>query len=301
MFGLGGLGGLGMPMQPVNVTDTSETVYVSTLALLKMLKHGRAGVPVEVMGLLLGKIVDDYTIIVTDVFAMPQNGTGVSVEAVDAVFQVEMMELLKRTGRTEESVGWYHSHPGFGCWFSTIDLNQQINIEKTGARQIGIVVDPIQSMKGKIVIDCFRTNGSGGSAMGDFRSQTSNVGSLRKPTGKAVATGLGRTYYSLPIQITRTAVDENLLSNLQKKTWNESLKPEMVERREENVSSIEKMIKLVKNYHEDVRNEAMDPKVRMLQGVGKVDSKKHLKIEADNVLSKNGVEMLGLYVDSIIF
>lgn len=28
--------------------DTSETVYISSLALLKMLRHGRAGVPMEV-------------------------------------------------------------------------------------------------------------------------------------------------------------------------------------------------------------------------------------------------------------
>ena len=31
-----------------NQIDTSETVYISSLALLKMLKHGRAGVPMEV-------------------------------------------------------------------------------------------------------------------------------------------------------------------------------------------------------------------------------------------------------------
>lgn len=48
-----------------------------------MLKHGRAGVPMEVMGLMLGEFVDDYTVRVIDVFAMPQSGTGVSVEAVD--------------------------------------------------------------------------------------------------------------------------------------------------------------------------------------------------------------------------
>ena len=68
--------------------DTAEQVYISSLALLKMLKHGRAGVPMEVMGLMLGEFVDDYTVRVIDVFAMPQSGTGVSVEAVDPVFQV---------------------------------------------------------------------------------------------------------------------------------------------------------------------------------------------------------------------
>lgn len=42
---------------------------------LQMLKHGRAGVPMEVMGLMLGEFVDDYTVRVIDVFAMPQSGT----------------------------------------------------------------------------------------------------------------------------------------------------------------------------------------------------------------------------------
>ena len=36
---------------------------------------GRAGVPMEVMGLMLGEFVDDYTVRVIDVFAMPQSGT----------------------------------------------------------------------------------------------------------------------------------------------------------------------------------------------------------------------------------
>ena len=53
----------------------------------------------EVMGLMLGEFVDDYTVRCTDVFAMPQSGTGVSVEAVDPVFQTKMLDMLKQTGR----------------------------------------------------------------------------------------------------------------------------------------------------------------------------------------------------------
>lgn len=49
-----------------------------------MLKHGRAGVPMEVMGLMLGEFVDDYTVRVIDVFAMPQSGT------VSALFVVTL-------------------------------------------------------------------------------------------------------------------------------------------------------------------------------------------------------------------
>ena len=27
--------------------------------------------------------------------------------------------------RPEMVVGWYHSHPGFGCWLSGVDINTQ--------------------------------------------------------------------------------------------------------------------------------------------------------------------------------
>lgn len=63
--GLGNLGNLrlGMNMgegipESVNKPDTSEQIYISSLALLKMLKHCRAGVPLEVMGLMLGESID---------------------------------------------------------------------------------------------------------------------------------------------------------------------------------------------------------------------------------------------------
>ena len=55
---------------------------------------------------MLGEFVDEYTITVVDVFAMPQSGTGISVEAVDPVYQQKMMDMLKQTQRNEIVVGW---------------------------------------------------------------------------------------------------------------------------------------------------------------------------------------------------
>ena len=97
----------------------------------------------EVMGLMLGQFVDEYTTVVIDVFAMPQSGTGVSVEAVDPVFQTNMLDMLKQTDRSENVVGWYHSHPGFGCWLSGVDVNTHQAFEKLDSRNIAVVVDPI--------------------------------------------------------------------------------------------------------------------------------------------------------------
>ena len=61
-----------------------------------------------------------------------------SVEAVDAVFQSNMLEMLKQTGRPEMVVGWYHSHPGFGCWLSGVDMNTQQSFEQLNARAVSI-------------------------------------------------------------------------------------------------------------------------------------------------------------------
>ena len=35
------------------------------------------------------------------------------------------------TGRPEDVVGWYHSHPGFGCWLSGVDVRTM------GSRLVG--------------------------------------------------------------------------------------------------------------------------------------------------------------------
>ena len=148
-----------------------------------MLKHGRAGVPLEVMGLMLGEFVDDYTVRVVDVFAMPQSGTGVSVEAVDPVFQTKMLDMLKQTGRPETVVGWYHSHPGFGCWLSSVDCNTQQAFEALNKRAVAVVIDPIQSVRGKVVIDAFRLISSQLiMAQQEPRQTTSNIGLLNKPS-----------------------------------------------------------------------------------------------------------------------
>ena len=77
---------------------------------------------------------------VADVFAMPQSGTGVSVEAVDPVFQAKMLDMLKQTGRPEMVVGWYHSHPGFGCWLSGVDINTQQSFEALSDRAVAVVI-----------------------------------------------------------------------------------------------------------------------------------------------------------------
>ncbi|PWN25432.1 Mov34-domain-containing protein [Jaminaea rosea] len=225
MQGMGGGGSDAAPAGDSPQNDNAETVYISSLALLKMLKHGRAGVPMEVMGLMLGEFVDDYTVTCIDVFAMPQSGTSVTVESVDPVFQTNMLEMLRQTGRPEMVVGWYHSHPGFGCWLSNVDINTQQAFEQLNSRAVAVVVDPIQSVKGKVVIDAFRLINPATAMQGqEPRQTTSNIGHLNKPTIHSLIHGLNRHYYSLAINYRKTELEQSMLGNLHKRNWTEGLR-----------------------------------------------------------------------------
>jgi COP9 signalosome complex subunit 5 len=100
-----------------------KDIKISALALLKMVMHARSGGALEVMGLLLGK-VDGSTMIVMDCFALPVEGTEtrVNAQAQAYEFMTAYIETAKEVGRLENAIGWYHSHPGYGCWLSGIDF-----------------------------------------------------------------------------------------------------------------------------------------------------------------------------------
>lgn len=295
----------GMQQQPgadqPTLVDNSETVYISSLALLKMLRHGRAGVPMEVMGLMLGEFVDDFTVRVVDVFAMPQSGTGVSVEAVDPVFQTKMMDMLRQTGRPETVVGWYHSHPGFGCWLSSVDINTQQSFEQLTPRAVAVVVDPIQSVKGKVVIDAFRLINPQTLMMGqEPRQTTSNLGHLNKPSIQALIHGLNRHYYSIGIQYRKTGLEENMLMNLHKEVWTGGLElpTSFSGERTKNEEGLRRLVQLADGYEKRVREEGELTKEQLkTRYVGKLDPKKHIEDVGQQLIEDNIVAVSRQMID----
>ena len=61
-------------------------------------------------------------------------------------------------GRLENMVGWYHSHPGYGCWLSGIDVSTQSIQQQYQEPFLAIVVDPHRTIAaGKVEIGAFRT------------------------------------------------------------------------------------------------------------------------------------------------
>lgn len=85
--------------------------------------HARSGGEIEVMGSLQGYPIGD-TMYVMDVYGLPVIGTETRVNATQEAdqFMIDHQEKSAKVDRPEFIVGWYHSHPGYGCWLSGIDV-----------------------------------------------------------------------------------------------------------------------------------------------------------------------------------
>lgn len=65
---------------------------------------------------------------------------------------------LMQVGRLENVVGWYHSHPGYGCWLSGIDVSTQMLNQQFQEPFLAVVIDPTRTVSaGKVEIGAFRT------------------------------------------------------------------------------------------------------------------------------------------------
>lgn len=98
------------------------------------------------------------------------------------------------------------------------------SFEQLNSRSVAVVVDPIQSVKGKVVIDAFRLINPQLLMMGkEPRQTTSNVGHLQRPSIQALIHGLNRHYYSIVISYRKNELEEKMLMNLHKKKWSKGL------------------------------------------------------------------------------
>lgn len=98
------------------------------------------------------------------------------------------------------------------------------SFEALNSRAVSIVVDPIQSVKGKVVIDAFRLINPQLMMLGqEPRQTTSNIGHLNKPSIQALIHGLNRHYYSIAIDYRKNELEEQMLMNLHKNTWSDGL------------------------------------------------------------------------------
>ncbi|KAH7091941.1 JAB1/Mov34/MPN/PAD-1 ubiquitin protease-domain-containing protein [Paraphoma chrysanthemicola] len=208
------------------------SVRISAVALLKMVMHARSGGSLEVMGLMLGKI-EAHTFVVTDAFRLPVEGTETRVNAQDEAneYMVEFLQRAREQGQSDNAVGWYHSHPGYGCWLSGIDVNTQKTQQQFQDPFCAIVIDPDRTVSaGKVEIGAFRT----------FPAQyieEKEKSTASKPGGGVDSDGfqtipLGKIedfgahaahYYSLEVSHYKSSLDAKILEALWNKYWVQTL------------------------------------------------------------------------------
>lgn len=121
-------------------------LYVSKTAAEKMVNHSKrfGRIHKEAMGFLLGDVCESekrrFTI-VRDIV------TGALLSSADRVrfdnkSYSELFSELDSSGFDYVIVGWYHSHPGYGCFMSQIDVNTQMTSFHESYHS-AIVIDPL--------------------------------------------------------------------------------------------------------------------------------------------------------------
>jgi COP9 signalosome complex subunit 5 len=144
---------------------------INVLAATKMVQHSiqgvnqgrkKGGLPIEIMGLLVGRI-DKETIIIMDCVELPVEGSETRVVADDEKvlgFMTRKQDRLEDT-RKDRFIGWYHSHPfevgiDSNSFFSAVDVSCQLMWQMQFGKWAGIVVDPLRCLaKSKVELLTF--------------------------------------------------------------------------------------------------------------------------------------------------
>ena len=208
-----------------------------------------------------------------------------------------------------------------------MDINTQQSFEALTKRAVAVVIDPIQSVKGKVIIDAFRlinpqivvTNQgkhfwviatpltvlirSLSLSHPEPRQTTSNLGHLNKPSIQALIHGLNRHYYSISINYRKNELEQKMLLNLNKESWVNGLALKNYgEHCTANEKTIKEMVELAKAYNKAVEDEdKLTHEQLVVKNVGKQDPKRHLEENVDELMNNNIVQVLGAMLSKVVF
>ncbi|KAG8499042.1 hypothetical protein CXB51_005478 [Gossypium anomalum] len=172
------------------------------------------------------------------------------------------------------------------------------SFEALNQRAVAVVVDPIQSVKGKVVIDAFRL----------INPQTMMLG--QEPRQKNIQSwalilihGLNRHHYSIAINYRKNELEEKMLLNLHKKKWTDGLTLRRFDTHSKtNEQTVQEMLNLAIKYNKAVQEEdELPPEKLAIANVRRQDAKKHLEEHVSNLMSSNIVQTLGTMLDTVVF
>lgn len=194
------------------------------------------------MGVMTG-IIKQNEFVVMDAIPLPVEGTETRVNAMAAGYEymVNYLTSLQRVGRKENIIGWYHSHPGYGCWLSGIDVGTQRQNQTFQDPFLALVIDPNRTIAaGKVEIGAFRTfpqseestNATVNTKKTNKALESSDLPPINKvsknqqsiPSAKIMDFGVhADQYYQLEISYFKSSLDSKLLELLWNKYWDATL------------------------------------------------------------------------------
>ncbi|TXT64104.1 MAG: hypothetical protein BAJALOKI3v1_260042 [Promethearchaeota archaeon] len=95
----------------------------------------------EIYGLLIGYTDDDFVYVENAEALTFGHSTDVQLDERHYGFIQEIEDKLEGENKNRYIVGWFHSHPGLGLFFSYIDLINQLGFQGANADAIGLVFD----------------------------------------------------------------------------------------------------------------------------------------------------------------
>lgn len=201
-----------------------KKVMISTLATMKIVDHAIRGGKMEICGYLMG-FAREGIFYVLDAVELPLIGTDSRVEVAGQmgdkahIYSMNFLELMEKVGRGHQYIGWYHSHPGFGCWLSGIDCNTQRYMQTAYRTWFALVVDPYRTKsKKKIDLGCFRMY----TQEGGIKSTVEMFDSI--PLNRSTEFGVHQSkYYRMPHTFFNSSFENQIIKLIYKKYWVETL------------------------------------------------------------------------------
>jgi len=118
-------------------------LFISENAMDDMIRHCESGDGNEVMGLMVGKAYTDgdgQYVTAERVISSDLVSDEVSVR-FDQENMVSLFDAIDGLADGETVTGWYHSHPGMGCFMSETDVRTHIGA--FGDDRFAVVIDPV--------------------------------------------------------------------------------------------------------------------------------------------------------------
>jgi len=120
-------------------------VYIELKAVVEAVSHALEGFPSEVIGFLVGMPYEwggETYVYITATLRGKAVASETHVEFADDSLG-EVVQSLRENHPDSVLVGWYHSHPGYGCFLSPTDLASHVSCF-TMPYHVAMVVDPVK-------------------------------------------------------------------------------------------------------------------------------------------------------------